>query len=145
MIEIVAEHNLEALLPLIRQYQAFYKATEISDETNQQFFAQFGESNPSGCQFLFRKDQHVVGFATVYFSYASTLPAKVAVLNDLYTVPAARSQGVARQLIEHCRSYALSQGAVRLQWLTAVDNEPAQQLYDSMGCKRSNWLFYSYP
>lgn len=142
-IETVTADNLEEILPLVRQYQEFYKIADISDERNREFFSRFCGDNPSGNQFMFRQNGKAVAFATVYFSYTSSLPAKVAVLNDLFTLPGARGQGVGRKLIEHCRAYAKENGAARLQWLTAADNQEAQHLYDSIGTSKSNWVFYT--
>ena len=144
MIEVVSKSNLFEVLPLIRAYQEFYKVAEISDEKNSIFFSQFGDSSPLGCQFIYRKSGKVISFATVYFSYTSTIVAKVAVLNDLYTIPNSRGKGVGRQLIEHCRNYAAINGAARLQWVTAPENEQAQKLYDSMNTGKSTWQFYTY-
>lgn len=144
MIEPVSENNLEEVLPLIEQYQAFYQVVTISTSKNRSFFSQFGESNPLGCQFIYRDSGRAVGFATVYFTFASTISAKVAVLNDLYTIPEFRGKGIGRQLIEHCRGYAELQGAARLQWVTAPDNKQAQELYDSMDTGKSMWCFYTY-
>mgnify|MGYP001147849842 FL=1 len=144
MIEAVSKNNLTEVLPLIRAYQEFYKVSEISDDRNSEFFAQFGESSPAGCQFIYREAGNVVGFATVYFSFTSTIAAKVAVLNDLYTLPNCRGKGVGRQLIEYCRNYAAENGAARLQWVTAPDNEQAQKLYESLNTGKSTWHFYTY-
>lgn len=144
MIEAVSENNLNDVLPLIREYQEFYKIAEISDARNRDFFFQFGESNPAGCQFLFRESQKVVGFATVYFTYASSITSKVAVLNDLYTKPEMRGRGIGKQLIEHCRHFTADNGAARLQWVTAPENEAAQKLYDSLNTNKSSWHFYTY-
>jgi ribosomal protein S18 acetylase RimI-like enzyme len=132
------------VLPLIRKYQEFYNVADISDSKNALFFAQFGASSPNGCQFAFRESCDVIGFSTVYFSFASTAVAKVAVLNDLYTSPEHRGKGIGRKLIEHSRHYAAENGAARLQWVTAPDNEQAQKLYDSMNTGKSTWLFYTY-
>ena len=144
MIESVSINNLVELLPLIRAYQEFYKVSDISDVRNSAFFAQFGESSPAGCQFIYREDGNVVGFATVYFSFTSTITSRVAVLNDLYTLPNFRGKGIGRQLIERCRSHAAENGAARLQWVTAPDNKQAQKLYDSMNTGKSTWHFYTY-
>lgn len=144
MIEAVSKRNLVEVLPLIRAYQEFYNVSEISDKRNSEFFAQFDEASPLGCQFLYRLDGQVVGFATVFFSFTSTVTAKVAVLNDLYTLPDYRGNGVGRQLIEHCRRYAAENGAARLQWVTAPDNEQAQKLYESLNTSKSTWHFYIY-
>jgi len=144
MIEAVSKNNLAEVLPLIREYQEFYKVSEISDDRNSEFFAQFSESSPVGCQFIYREAGNVVGFVTVYFSFTSTITAKVAILNDLYTLPNYRGKGIGRQLIEHCRRYAAASGAARLQWVTAPDNEQAQKLYDSLSIGKSTWHFYTY-
>lgn len=144
MIEVVSKENLAEVLPLIRAYQEFYKVTAISDDRNAEFFSQFGETSPAGCQFIYREEGVVVGFATIYFSYTSTITSKVAVLNDLFTVPECRGKGIGRELIEHCRHYAAQNGAARLQWLTAPENAQAQKLYDSMAAAKSTWHFYTY-
>ncbi len=144
MIEEVSEKNIEQVLPLIREYQEFYKVTDISDSRNKKFFSQFGSDNSAGCQFLYRDGEEVVGFATVYFSYSSTITAKVAVLNDLFTSPKIRGKGVGKSLIEHCRKFAESNNAVRLQWVTAPDNDQAKKLYDSLNTNKSTWDFYAY-
>lgn len=144
MIEVVSKNNMNEVLPLIRAYQEFYNVAEISDAKNLEFFSQFGESNPAGCQFAYRDNGEVVGFATVYFTYTSTIAAKVAVLNDLFTVSNLRGKGIGRELVEHGHKFASSQGAARLQWVTAPDNEQAQRLYDSMNTSKSMWYFYAY-
>ncbi|NIQ93115.1 MAG: GNAT family N-acetyltransferase, partial [Desulfuromonadales bacterium] len=52
-------------------------------------------------------------------------------------------RGVARALMDAARQHALDRGAGRLQLETAVDNEPAQTLYESLGWKRDD-VFYTY-
>jgi len=131
-------------LPLIRAYQEFYKVSDICDEKNKKFFSQFGVNNPFGCQFISRDGSDIVGFATVYFSFASTIISKVAVLSDRCTLPHMRGKGIGKNLIEHCREFAANSRAARLQWVTAPDNEQAQGLYDSLNANRSTWYFYAY-
>ena len=144
MIEPVTKSNIEEVLPLIRAYQEFYQVSSISDAKNAQFFSQFLEPNPFGRLFAYREHQNLLGFATVYFSFASTITDKVAVLNDLYTKPECRGKGIGRKLINHARAFAVEQGAARLQWVTAPNNEQAQNLYVAMDTKKSTWHFYTY-
>ncbi len=145
MIETLSKDNITEFLPLIRKYQHFYQVQGASDEKNARFFSQFDASNPLGSVFLFRQGSHLAGFATIYFTYASTITAKVATLNDLYTLPQHRKCGIAQELIAHCRAYAKGQGAERLQWVTSSDNHTAQALYDSLNTQKSTWHFYTYP
>ena len=145
MIEAVSSKNLEEVLPLIRKYQEFYKIQDIDDEKNRAFFSQFDENGSDGCLFLFRNEAgESVGFATVYFTHVSSIPARVGVLNDLYTLPTHRGKGIGKLLINHCLEFALKKGAARLQWLTAQDNQQAQMLYDSLNTKKSTWHVYTY-
>jgi len=144
MIEPVNAGNIEEVLPLIRRYQAFYGITSIDDEKNRKFFSQFGTSSEKGCLFAYREAGTIVGFATLFFCYASSITAKVAVMNDLYTEEGFRGNGIGRSLILHCEAYGKSQGAVRLQWVTASDNRLAKALYESMGAEQSNWDFFTY-
>ena len=144
MIERVTVDNFEEILPLIEKYQQFYKVADISTEKNREFFSQFCGGTGQGAQFLLRQSGRVIGFATVYFSFSSTLTSKVAVLNDLYIEADVRKQGCGRLLIDHCLKFGLDAGALRLQWLTAKDNGNAQAAYDKLGAKRSDWVFYSY-
>ena len=119
MIESVNQSNLEDVLPLIAAYQHFYKVPDVSDERNRSFFAQFGDNSELGCQFLVREEGKAVSFGTVYFCFASSAATKIGILNDLFTIPECRGKGYARLMIEHCRQYARSRGATRLQWMTA--------------------------
>jgi len=144
MIETVSAENLKDVLPLVRQYMDFYNIQHIDDAKNEGFFSQFGLNSEKGCQFLLRQDKQAVAFATIFFSYSTSITAKVAVLNDLYTLPNHRGQGIGKRLIQHCTDYAKEQGAERLQWVTSPDNKQAQALYNSLGAAKSEWFFYTY-
>lgn len=144
MIEPINEHNLIEVLPLIRKYQEFYEVKNIDENKNKEFFSQFGVSSDKGCLFGYRKNENIIAFATVYFSYASSVISKVAIMNDLYTSEKNRRQGIATELIQFCEKYAKENGAVRLQWLTATTNKSAQSIYKALGAKQSSWEFFTY-
>lgn len=145
MIEAVTPANFAELLPLMRDYQTFYQVATISDEHNARFFARFGPESPLGCLFLYRAETgDAVAFATVYFSFSSTIAAKVGVMNDLYTRPEWRGRGIGQALIRHCHDYARAHGAARLQWTTALDNHTAQRVYNQLGAVSKPWLFYTW-
>ena len=144
MIEQLTAQTLHEVLPLIAQYQAFYQVADINSQRNEQFFSQFVNLSPLGALFLYRQNGKVIGFATVYFSFSSTITAKVGIMNDLFTLEDYRGQGIGKALINHCLDYALNQGAARLQWVTALDNTQAQALYNSLDTHKKPWLFYTY-
>jgi len=143
MIESLSESNLPEVLVLIREYQSFYQVADIDDARNHTFFSRFINDNERGMLHLYRQDGVVVGFTTLYFCFSSTRACAVAVLNDLYVTPQHRRQGIARALLKNAESVAKAQGYPRMQWLTAVNNQHAQSLYDSLGVQHSAWRFYA--
>jgi ribosomal protein S18 acetylase RimI-like enzyme len=144
-ISVVDEDLLERLLPLIEDYQRFYRVEQIDHERNRSFFRQFVERRERGILHAVETEEGVVGFSTLYFSYSSALAAPIAVLNDLFVKGQCRGRGFGRALIEHAATYARDNGYARLQWLTAEDNRGAQGLYDRTAARRSTWFLYSLP
>lgn len=57
-------------------------------------------------------------------------------LNDLFVAPAARGGGVGRALLQAAAAQARVRGAASLSLSTALDNAPAQALYESLGWVR---------
>ena len=66
-------------------------------------------------------------------------------MNDLFVRPGHRGHGVGRELIDASAKVARRRGAPHLEWLTAMDNEVAQRLYDRLGATRSSWFAYELP
>jgi len=144
LIEDINSTNIDEVLPLIRNYSEFYKVQNIDDEKNKIFFSQFGIDTDKGCLFGYRVNNKLVAFATIYFSYVTSTISKIAIMNDLYTLPKYRKQGIGKKLIQYCEKYSKTKNASRLQWVTAADNLTAQSLYKSLGAKQSTWDFYIY-
>jgi len=143
MIEKVTDDNFDEVLPLIKEYQEFYKVENISEDKNRSYFYQFVNNNENGILHVLRKNGKAIGFTTIYKGFSSSRAEIVAVLNDLYVSPSHRGNGHGKALINHAIGVAKSLGYSRLQWLTAQDNEVAQKLYDSLGANKSSWLFYA--
>ena len=145
MIEIarVGEGDLAELLPLLRGYCDFYEVMPPDEELLALARALIADPGRDGVQLLARNEVEAVGFATIYWSWATTIAARIGVMNDLFVAPAARGTGAAEQLILACVAECRSHGAAELTWQTAPDNERAQRLYDRVGATRSHWVDYS--
>ena len=78
----------------------------------------------------------LVGFTQLYPTFSSVRMRRVWTLNDLVVAEAARSNGVARSLMEAAQAFATSTGAVALELATERDNTVAQALYDSLEYER---------
>jgi GNAT superfamily N-acetyltransferase len=139
----VGEGDLAELLPLLRGYCDFYEVSPSDDELLGLARALIADPERDGVQLLARTDGEAVGFATIYWSWATTIAARIGVMNDLFVAPAARGSGAAAQLIDACVAECRRHGAAELTWQTAPDNARAQRLYDRVGAMRSQWVDYS--
>lgn len=91
---------------------------------------------------LYRHENNVVGFTTLYKGFSSSRAEGVIILNDLYVKSEYRKRGFGRALVNHAIDKAKYLGYKRLQWLTAQDNAIAKNLYNSLDTSKSAWCFY---
>jgi GNAT superfamily N-acetyltransferase len=82
-----------------------------------------------------RVDGQLVGIAQ-FLVHASTSAADVCYLQDLFTAPDARGQGVARALIAAVTEWARARGCSRVYWSTHASNAQARALYDQVATYR---------
>jgi GNAT superfamily N-acetyltransferase len=76
-----------------------------------------------------RLDGQLVGIAH-FLIHASTTAPDVCYLQDLFTAPQARGQGVATALIGGVTTWARDRGCSRVYWSTHETNATARRLYD---------------
>jgi len=143
-IELVRERDLPDLLPLLRAYCDFYE-TQPSDRAllalSRRLLADPGRE---GVQLIARDGSApAVGFATVFWTWDTTVADRVAIMNDLYVSPGVRGRGLAEGLIEACREQCALWGAARLDWVTEPGNVRAQAVYDRIRAVREGWLSYT--
>jgi GNAT superfamily N-acetyltransferase len=145
-IERVGEGDLGELLPLVRAYCDFYAVLPSDEELLALSRALIADPEGEGVQLLARDDEgHAVGFATVFWSWATTSAERIGVMNDLFVSPKARGSGLAEVLIEACQDECAARGAGKLTWQTAPDNATAMKVYDRVGATRESWVDYWLP
>ncbi|WP_394790538.1 GNAT family N-acetyltransferase [Rhodoferax sp.] len=121
-------------LPLWKAYQVFYK-TDIADAVTQQTWARFLDaSEPMHCAVV-EIDGVLVGIVHYIFHRSCWTAGDYVYLQDLFTLPDLRGQGVGRALIEHVYASAAHDQAARVWWLTHESNLQAMQLYDQIADK----------
>lgn len=138
----IAADQLDELLPLIAAYQRFYEVEDVDDERNRAFFSRFVAPSEDGMLIGAWRGGAPLGYACLYWTFTSLVPAEIVLMNDLYVVPEARGKGIGRALIKASAEVARRRGAHHLQWVTAPDNETAQRLYDSTGAVREASIEY---
>ena len=144
-IERVTKTDLTELLPLMRAYCDFYEVAPSDDALLSLSRALLADPEREGIQLLARIEGRAVGFATIFWSWATTSAERIGVMNDLFVAPEARGTGLAAALIEACRAECAARGARKLTWQTALDNAAAIKVYDRVGATREQWVDYWLP
>jgi len=145
-IERVGEAELGDLLQLVRAYCDFSAVSPSDEELRSLSRALIADPEREGVQLLARDaDDRAVGFATIFWSWATTSAERIGVMNDLFVAPEARGSGTAEALIEACRVECAAHGAGKLTWQTATDNKRAMKVYDRVGATRESWVDYWLP
>ena len=142
-IELVGPGDVPDILPLMRAYCDFYEVSPSDEDLVAMARALIDDPERQGVQLIARDgDGRAVGFATVFWSWSTTIGARIGVMNDLFVREAARRRGVGATLVAACLRACREAGAQRLTWQTATDNLRAQALYDRVGAVRETWIDY---
>jgi GNAT superfamily N-acetyltransferase len=118
---------------MFRAYIDFYGRSE-PDEMYDRAWRQFGEDDVMHA-LCARLDGRLVGIAH-FLIHVSTSAADSCYLQDLFTAPDARGQGVARSLIVAVEDWARQRGCARLYWHTQESNHTARRLYERLAENR---------
>ncbi|OOG57354.1 GNAT family N-acetyltransferase [Rhodanobacter sp. C03] len=127
--------DLDTLAPLFDGYRQFYGQSADLARAHD-FLAERFRHHES--LILLARDEHGggLGFTQLYPLFSSVRTVRTWLLNDLFVVPSARRQGVAAALLTAATEHARALGAASLSLSTALDNAPAQALYESLGWQR---------
>jgi GNAT superfamily N-acetyltransferase len=143
MIEALNRENFDAALILFQQYQNFYETVNVDEEKNRLHLGRILTNEEFGKIFLIKDGEVYTGFATIYYTFSSTIAEQIAILNDLYIVKEHRRKGYGKQLMEHCASYLKTREIHLMRWITCKNNTGAQQLYHQF-TQGTEWMIYSY-
>lgn len=114
---------------LFRGYNAFYGRTLTAAVADTAWSALAADTrlHARGA----RIDDRLVGI-THFLRHASTTSADVCYLQDLFTAPEARGQGVGRALIQAVVAWARERELTKVYWTTQETNATARRLYDTL-------------
>lgn len=135
IIQATADH-VDLIAPLFDGYRRFYG--QPSDLARARDYLRERLDRGESVLFLAVQDRAGLGFTQLYPSFSSVSMKRLWVLNDLYVAAEARKQGVAAALLERARRFAVETGAKGLVLETALDNHPAQRLYERHGWRRDD-------
>ena len=119
-------------LTLWHSYLNFYESS-VSAETTAHNWAGFHDADsPIDALAAFDAEGKMLGMAMTVMHESTWSVAPRCYLNDLYTVPEARGQGIGRRLIEAVYAMATARGCAKVHWLTHESNLTAQLLYNQL-------------
>ena len=128
-------HDLDTLASLFDGYRQFYG--QPADRARaREFLAERLGHEESLILLALDGQGEGVGFTQLYPLFSSVRTVRTCLLNDLFVAPSARRHGVAAALLKAAAKEARSLGAASLSLSTALDNAPAQALYESLGWRR---------
>ena len=142
-IRLLSPHDHEAWLPLWHGYLTFYGA-RLDDAVSQVTWNRFHDPGEPMYAMGAFTDESLLGIVHCVKHRATWTDGWYIYLEDLFTVPQARGQGIGRALIEHVYGMADEMGASRVYWHTHETNEAGRALYDKVG-HNAGFLQYRRP
>lgn len=136
-------NDLESISILFNQYRIFYR--QASDIDAARAFIKERIVNNESVIFIAYNEEgqpKPLGFVQLYPSFSSVSMKRVWVLNDLYVEEQARKHGVAEMLMNKAKSFAEETDSKGITLCTAIDNIPAQKLYEKLGYSQNTSYFY---
>ena len=132
-VRAIAQSDFDAWLPLWDGYNAFYDrqgATALPIAVTQATWQRFLDPAEPVFGLVAEFQGQLLGLCHYLLHRSTTRIELICYLQDLFTVPHARGQGVGRALIEAVYDLAKAHGARRVYWQTQESNSAARQLYE---------------
>ena len=146
LIRPLQPSDLSAWKPLWAGYNAFYGRegdTALAPEITATTWARFFDQNEPVYALVAESDGQLLGLTHFLFHRSTTRIELTCYLQDLFTAPAARGQGVGRLLIEGVYQAAKASGIQRVYWQIHETNAAGRRLYDKVA-KHAGFIIYGH-
>ena len=144
LVQQLSESDKDSWRTLFDAYNAFYGRigeTALDPAITETTWQRIFDSQEPVFGLVARQDGALVGFTHYLFHRSTTSIEPSCYLQDLFTVPEVRGQGVGRALIESVYEKAREAGAARVYWQTHENNAVARKLYDGIA-ENSGFIVY---
>ena len=142
----IATSDFAAWTPLWDGYNAFYGRqgpTALPDAVTQATWQRFFDPAEPVFGLVAERDGELLGLTHYLFHRSTTRVELTCYLQDLFTDPTTRGQGVGRALIQGVYQRAQAAGIVRVYWHTHETNTAGRLLYDKVA-QHLGFLVYSH-
>jgi GNAT superfamily N-acetyltransferase len=136
--------DLAAWTPLWDGYNAFYGragATALSLAITAVTWSRFFDANEPVFALVAESEGRLVGLTHFLFHRSTTRIEPTCYLQDLFTAPDARGQGVGRALILGVYQAAKAAGIREVYWQTHTTNSAGRLLYDKVA-RHAGYIVY---
>ncbi len=126
-------------------YNAFYGRsgqTALNPQVTEITWARFFELSEPMHALVAEDGGRIVGLVHYLYHRSTTRATDVCYLQDLFTLPAQRGQGIGRRLIAAVVEAARLAGSSRVYWQTQADNLTARALYDRVA-EHAGFIVYA--
>ena len=132
--------DLPVLLPLM---QGYYRDDhlEFDAQRHPATLARLLQEPQWGRVWLIQQQRQPVGYVAVSFGFSLELCGNDAYIDELFVIPAARGQGVARHALQQLDGELALLGIRALHLEVDRGNAPAQRLYSALGYGRRDRYF----
>ena len=145
-VRSVEPADFAAWKPLWDGYNAFYGrqgATALPEAVTQTTWQRFHDPAEPVFALVAERDGKLLGLTHCLFHRSTTRIELTCYLQDLFTDPATRGQGVGRALIQGVYARAKAAGIVRVYWHTHETNAAGRLLYDKVA-QHLGFLVYTH-
>ena len=135
LIRAIERRDFDGWKPLWDGYNSFYGRhgkTALPDEITQRTWSRFFDGYEPMHALVAERAEQLIGLVHYIFHRSTISIGPVCYLQDLFTLEAARGQGVGRALIEEVYRCAVRAGCSRVYWHTHATNTTARMLYDKL-------------
>jgi len=144
VVRDVQRRDFDEWKPLWDGYNAFYGREGLAalpEEITNLTWSRFFDGYEPIYALVAERSNKLAGLVHYLFHRSSTGLRSNCYLQDLFTVEAARGQGIGRALIEEVYRRAAQAGSGRVYWQTHETNATAMKLYDKLADK-SGFIIY---
>jgi len=144
VIRKIAPEDKTQWMGLWEGYNAFYGrsgASALPLEVSETTWSRFFDPREPVEALVASDGSELTGLAHYILHRSTTSIADTCYLQDLFTRPDRRGQGIARRLVEQVCAEARAAGAPRVYWQTHHTNAVARLLYDKMA-EDSGFIVY---
>jgi len=132
-----------AIYAMIYELAVYEKAPEAvvttPDEIRETLFNPGSKTEALICE----SEGKPIGYAVFFTSYSTWLGRNGIYMEDLYITPDYRGNGAGKALLKHIAQCAVERQCGRLEWSVLDWNQPAIDLYRSIGAlPQSEWVRY---